>query len=224
MVDGVIGLDEDAGWVYFNSTRGSALERRVERVSLAGGAIETLSEPGGLHGASLSKDGKWLAMLSSSLGSPPSISLVATDGSARRTLYQSEVSAGGLGLAPPELRTFTAADGTTLYGALYRPEGDGPSPLLVAVYGGPHAQTVLDAWGLTVDLRAQYLAQQGFLVVKLDNRGMAGTRPGVSRLTCIDRWARSRWTTRRRPWSNWSQRDWWMRSGSASTAGRTGAT
>ena len=42
------------------------------------------------------------------------------------------------------------------------------------MYGGPHAQTVLDAWGLTVDLRAQYLAQQGYLVLKLDNRGMAG--------------------------------------------------
>ena len=33
---------------------------------------------------------------------------------------------------------------------------------------------MLDAWGLTVDLRAQYLAQQGYLVLKLDNRGMAG--------------------------------------------------
>ena len=174
MVDGVIGVDQEAGWVYFNSTRGSPLERRVERVSLSGGEIETLSEPGGLHGASLSRDGTWLAMLSSSLGSPPSISLLATDGSERRTLYQSELSAAALGLAPPELRTFTANDGTTLYGALYRPEGDGPHPLLAAVYGGPHAQTVVDAWGLTVDLRAQYLAQQGFLVIKLDNRGMAG--------------------------------------------------
>ena len=174
MVDGVIGVDEEAGWVYFNSTRGSPLERRVERVSLEGGKIETLSEPGGLHGASLSKDGKWLAMLSSSLSSPPSISLVATDGSRRRTLYQSEASAAELGLTPPELRTFAADDGTTLYGALYQPEDDGPHPLLVAVYGGPHAQTVVDAWGLTVDLRAQYLAQQGYLVLKLDNRGMAG--------------------------------------------------
>lgn len=174
MIDGTIGVDEDAGWVYFNSTRGSALERQVERVSLEGGEIETLSELGGLHGASLSKDGKWLAMLASSLGSPPSLALVATDGSERRTLYQSEASAPGLGLALPELRTFTAADGTTLYGALYRPDDEGPHPLLVAVYGGPHAQTVLDAWGLTVDLRAQYLAQQGFLVLKLDNRGMAG--------------------------------------------------
>ena len=68
--------------------------------------------PAACMGASLSKDGKWLAMVSSSLGSPPSIALVAADGSERRTLYQSEASALGLGLAPPELRTFTADDGT----------------------------------------------------------------------------------------------------------------
>ena len=150
------------------------MERRVERVSLDGGEIQTLSEPGGVHGASLSRDGRWLAMMSSSLGAAPNISLVATDGSVQRSLYESEASIGQLGLDAPELRTFSAADGTTLYGALYRPDSDGPHPLLVAVYGGPHAQTVLDAWGLTVDLRAQYLAQQGYLVLKLDNRGMAG--------------------------------------------------
>ncbi len=174
IVEGVIGVDQDTGRVYFTSTRGSPLERRVERVSLSGGEIETLSSPGGVHGASLSRDGKWLAMLDSSLNDPPSVSLVAADGSSRLLLHQSEIAARPLGIAPPELRTFSAADGTTLYGALYQPDGDGPHPLLVAVYGGPHAQTVLDAWGLTVDLRAQYLAQQGFLVLKLDNRGMAG--------------------------------------------------
>ena len=174
IADGVIGVDQDGGRVYFTSTRGSPLERRVERVSLSGGEIETLSPPGGVHGASLSRDGKWLAMLDSSLSDPPSVSLVAADGSSRTLLYQSEIAPAPLGIEPPELRTFSAADGTTLYGALYHPDGDGPHPLLVAVYGGPHAQTVLDAWGLTVDLRAQYLAQRGFLVLKLDNRGMAG--------------------------------------------------
>ena len=174
IVDGIIGVAEDLRWAYFSSTRRSPMERRVERVSLDGGEIETLSEPGGVHGAALSRDGKWLAMMSSSLAAPPSISLVATDGSTRRSLYESEVSINELGLEAPELRTFSAADGTTLYGALYRPDGEGPHPLLMAVYGGPHAQTVVDAWGLTVDLRAQYLAQQGYLVLKLDNRGMAG--------------------------------------------------
>lgn len=48
-------------------------------------------------------------------------------------------------------------------------------PLLVFVYGGPHAQMVRNAWDLTVDLRAQYLASLGFAVFKLDNRG-AGRR------------------------------------------------
>ena len=188
IVDGVIGVDEHeagGGWVYFTSTRGSPLERRVERVSLAGGWIETLSEPGGVHSAVLSPDGRWLVVQSSSLHSPPRLTLLATDGGERRTLYQSDVSLDALGLTPPRLRSFAASDGTTLYGAIYPPNDDQPdhdsdndsgklAPLLVAVYGGPHAQTVLDAWGLTVDLRAQYLAHRGFLVLKLDNRGMAG--------------------------------------------------
>ena len=174
IVDGVIGVDQEGGWVYFSSTRGSPLERRVERVPLSGGEIETLSPGGGVHSAALSPNGSWLAMLSSSLAEPPSISLLAADGSARRPLAQSSVSAERLGIRPPQLRTFRAANGATLYGALYQPETEGPHPLLVAVYGGPHAQTALDAWSLTVDLRAQYLAQQGFLVLKLDNRGMAG--------------------------------------------------
>ena len=44
--------------------------------------------------------------------------------------------------------------------------------MIVAVYGGPHAQMVADAWAVTVDLRAQFLAQPGFTVFKVDNRGV----------------------------------------------------
>ncbi len=66
--------------------------------------------------------------------------------------------------------------GVTLFGTVYRPPaifGDGPFPTIVSVYGGPHAQRVTNSWALTVDMRAQYLAGQGFLVFKLDNRGSA---------------------------------------------------
>ena len=45
--------------------------------------------------------------------------------------------------------------------------------LIVAVYGGPHVQAVQESWALTVDMRAQYLRQGGFAVLKLDNRGSA---------------------------------------------------
>ena len=178
MVTDLVGVDEARGLIYFGATRESPLQRHVYRVPLDGGDPERLTEAGGLQGGVLSRDGEWLATIGSSLERAPCVRVQRTDGSAATMLYeQPDVTAPSLGLAPPLLRTFRAADGSDLYGALYRPSessADGPAPLLVAVYGGPHAQTVLDAWGLTVDMRAQYLAQQGFLVLKLDNRGMAG--------------------------------------------------
>ena len=181
IVSDLIGVDEERRLVYFSATRDSPLQRRVYRVSLDGGASQPLTEPGGVQGAALSRDGRWMATMGSSLERPPWIAVQRVDepDARPRTLFeQPEIGAAALGLAPPRLRTFRAADGTELYGALYEPPDDarasGAPPLLLAVYGGPHAQTVADAWPLTVDLRAQYLAQQGYLVLKLDNRGMAG--------------------------------------------------
>ena len=182
IVSDLIGVDEERRLLYFSATRDSPLQRRVYRVSLDGGEPEPLTEPGGVQGGALSRDGRWLATMGSSLDRPPWIAVQRADqvNARPRTLFeQPEVGAAALGLTPPRLRTFRGADGTELYGALYEPSGgatpdEAPPPLLVAVYGGPHAQTVVDAWALTVDLRAQYLAQQGYLVLKLDNRGMAG--------------------------------------------------
>ena len=181
IVSDLIGVDEERRLLYFSATCDSPLQRRVYRVSLDGGEPEPLTEPGGVQGGALSRDGRWLATMGSSLERPPWIAVQRADqpDARPRTLFeQPEIGAAALGLIPPRLRTFRGADGTELYGALYEPSGgatpDEAPPLLVAVYGGPHAQTVVDAWALTVDLRAQYLAQQGYLVLKLDNRGMAG--------------------------------------------------
>jgi dipeptidyl-peptidase-4 len=81
-----------------------------------------------------------------------------------------------LGLQPPELVNLTSRDGAELHGAIYRPPahfGPGPYPTIVAVYGGPHVQTVSRSWAMTVNMRAQYLRRRGFLVWALDNRGSA---------------------------------------------------
>ena len=81
-----------------------------------------------------------------------------------------------LQLDPPELVSLQNRHGTTLYGALFRPRRAlRPRTLsnLVHVYGGPQAQSVVDAWSLTVNMRLQYLRSLGFLVFVLDNRGSA---------------------------------------------------
>jgi dipeptidyl-peptidase-4 len=81
-----------------------------------------------------------------------------------------------LGLRPPELVTLKNRVGVPLYGAIYHPPehlGARPYPTIVQVYGGPHAQLVTRGWSMTVAMRAQYLARQGFVVFVLDNRGSA---------------------------------------------------
>jgi dipeptidyl-peptidase-4 len=86
-------------------------------------------------------------------------------------------------LVAPELLSFPTTDGTeTLHAALYRPDprihGNGPYPLVCAVYGGPHVQRVHRSWSQCCDMRAQRLRSLGFCVVKCDNRGSA--RRGVA--------------------------------------------
>src|SRR5262249_3278953 len=66
--------------------------------------------------------------------------------------------------------------GVRLFGAYYAPKGVAPGvqvPLVVMVYGGPHAQTVTESWSMTADLTAQYLSARGLAVWKMDNRGAA---------------------------------------------------
>jgi dipeptidyl-peptidase-4 len=80
----------------------------------------------------------------------------------------------GLDLRSPEFITVPAADQSTLYASISKPRDFDPArtyPVLMYVYGGPGSQTVNDAWGGGRYLWHQLLAQSGYLVVSVDNRG-----------------------------------------------------
>ena len=87
------------------------------------------------------------------------------------------VEALGRVLSPPRFETFRSTDGAvTLQACLYLPDpsvhGDGPYPTVVSCYGGPHVQFVQNSWGrMAADLSSQMLRSEGFLVLKVDNRG-----------------------------------------------------
>lgn len=179
LVTEVNRVDEQNRTVYFTATKDSPLERHLYSVSLDGGEIARLTAEAGWHITGVSPDGSWLVDRYSSLENPVQVTLGRiTNGrtsTKAATLYETtDVSPTALGLKPPELVSFEAEDGTLLYGAIYHPANPAPAqpaPLIISVYGGPHAQRVQDNWELTVDMRAQYLAQQGFVVFKVDNRG-----------------------------------------------------
>ncbi len=172
-VDRVVGCHR--GWVYFLAGRDTPLHRHVYRVR-AGAAVEQLTDAPGMHTAVLAPSGDLFADLWDSRVHPPTLELSAASGAPAREVFCNDArEAEALQLQPPELFTVAAPDGATLYAAFYHPNHPVSSraPLIVSVYGGPHVQQVNDSWGLTVDLRAQYLAQHGYAVLKLDNRGSA---------------------------------------------------
>jgi dipeptidyl-peptidase 4 len=174
-VDRVVHVDEARRVVYFVAGRESPLERHLYAVSADGGEPTRLTDVPGMHAATFAQDGSAWVVTSENRSRPPSVQVHRQGNVLPRVLHAPEPTREDWShLPPPELVQVPARDGTILHGALYRPRtGSGPFPTVVSVYGGPHVQQVSDSWGLTVDLRAQYLAEHGFLVFKLDNRGSA---------------------------------------------------
>jgi dipeptidyl-peptidase-4 len=130
-----------------------------------------------MHAAVFAPDhGRYVESFTS-METPPALTLRSTGGAEiRRVFAVEDPEIERLELRPPEIVSLTARDGETLFGAVYRPpaiESGRRYPVLVEVYGGPHVQLVNYSWAQTVDLRAQYLARQGFVVFKLDGRGSA---------------------------------------------------
>ena len=171
-VNGVLGVDEKRGWVVYTSTEASALERQLYEVDFAGNR-KRLSVERGTHTVSVSPTTAFYMDDFSGLTDLPGSTIHRGDGSALRTFRQIEPNE--YEILPTEIMSVTAPDGTVLYGRLIRPAGFEQGkryPVVVVVYGGPGVQTVHNSWqGLSWE---QVLAQKGFLVWQLDNRGSMG--------------------------------------------------
>jgi len=162
-VDSVAGFDPKGRRVAFTAAN-PATECHVFIVGLDGGEPVRLTKEPGVHQAVFSRDFASWVEIHDSRTHPLSVRLRNPD---REVQAPAKVD---LPLATPEIFAFRSRDGADLFGMLYKP-AKLPAPLVVQVYGGPHVQTALDTWLATVELRAQYLASQGFLVMRVDNRG-----------------------------------------------------
>ncbi len=190
-VDQLEAVDEDRGLVYFTGTKDGPTERHLYSVPLEGGEIERITTEPGTHAVVVGERSGLYFDRHGALGTPPVARVCSTDdGSVRATLHdRRDPRIDALGLVPPELVTISADDGTELHGLVYRPELASavppvlaaPPPLVVHVYGGPHAQLAVNDWGPTVNLRAQALRRLGFTVLVLDNRGSARRGLGFER-------------------------------------------
>lgn len=179
MVDSVIGVDARRGLVYFTATEENVRRRPVYRVGLDGNGFTKLTQTRGTHSGELSEDGRSLLDTVSKVAAPAAVSLLDVGGAAGREVRvvdRPESRLAEFELAETQEVEVAAEDGAKLVARLVKPAAFDPRrkyPVVVFVYGGPHAQVVRDQWGAT-QLLDHLLASRGFLVWSLDNRGSWG--------------------------------------------------
>mgnify|MGYP002712996918 CR=1 FL=1 len=177
-VDSIEGIDQKNEQLYFSATRDSPLERHLYVVGFDGGEPRRITREPGTHTVTLAHSFTRFIDEFNSLSQAPTINLCALNGGRliRPIFTSNDPRLETLDLPTPQIVTLNSRDGIELFGTIYRPPasfGAGPFPTIVCVYGGPHAQLVVNGWRDTINMRAQFLAQQGYLVFMLDNRGSA---------------------------------------------------
>ncbi len=188
-------IDEAHKWLYFTASPDNPTQRSLYRVSLDGGKPERLSpvnQPG-WHTYEVSPDATWAVHRYSKFTTPPVVELIRlADHSVVRVLSDNAKLREKLDkLDRPSVEFFRVDNGSGLLldGWCLKPPSFDPSkkyPLMFHVYGEPHGQTVRDAWQGPRGLWHWMLAQQGYLVASVDNRGTNSPR-GREWRKCVHR-------------------------------------
>jgi dipeptidyl-peptidase 4 len=229
----VVGVDSTRGWIYYTASPENATQLYLYRSRLDGkGQAERVtprSQPG-YHLYQISADGRWAVHSYSSFGVPPVTDLISLpEHRVVRTLVENrklEAEVARLRRGPTGFVKVAADSGLQLDGWIIKPpdfDSTKRYPLFYLVYGEPAAQTALDRW--TGDyLWHLLLAQQGYVVASLDNRGTPAPRGRAFRkaiyqkvgiVNAGDQAAAAR-TMRRWPWVDTSRVAVWGWSGGGS--------
>ena len=169
----IIGANPTGTEIYFKATGENPTNMLVYKVDLKGKQT-LITKDEGVHAVSISTDGNWFFDEYSN-HSTPSKSLVYDKKLKATTLLESKNKYEGYQIGTADIKTIKAADGTTdLYTRLIKPSNFDPNkkyPVMVYVYGGPHAQMITNSFLDGANLWMYWMAEQGYLVFTVDNRG-----------------------------------------------------
>ncbi|MEX1186074.1 MAG: S9 family peptidase [Gemmatimonadaceae bacterium] len=227
-VTNIVGLDETRGELYVQQAAPTPTQRHIFRYALRAGRGQQITSARGWHSMNLAPNSRYAVMTHSDINTPAVARLVEVPSLRTvRTLVTNDTlrtRVARLGLSRVTFLRIPSADGATMLDA-YRivpPQFDSTRkhPVLMYVYGGPASPTVGDAWGSSRFLWHQMLAQKGYVVVSVDNRGAAMrgrnfrkmTQYRVGTLESDDQIAAARWIGRQ-SWGDASRIGIWGWSG-----------
>ena len=183
VVKSVYGVDDVTGDVYFAANPTGATEQQV-MVAHQNGKIETLSQKAGVNNAIFSTNFKYFINIWSDLDNPLQYTICQNNGKVLQTLIDNQELKNRMAkfdLGKKEMFQFKTSEGVTLNGWMVKPADFNPSkqyPVIMYQYGGPGNQQVLNQWGIGMSgngaILEQYLCQQGYICVCVDNRGTGG--------------------------------------------------
>ncbi len=181
IVEEVLAVDEEKGEILFNGTLDGPLERHLYAVSYRDpGPPRRITKQRGWHSCTVDDTNTFFIDTWSDTDHPPQVSLRHADGTLVKELYPNRLDANhayapfAAHHLPTEFGTLKAEDGQTLHYGLIKPahfDSSKKYPVMIYTYGGPGGQMVRNRWGRTSDLFKQWMAQRGYVVFMLDNRG-----------------------------------------------------
>ena len=179
-VASVCAVDEKNQWIYYLSNESGTLNRDLYRIGFNGKGKKMLTDGKGWNTPTFNGNATYYRNVHSDLNTPPVYTLHKADGKQLSVMEDNQLYRQRMqeyGFATRELIEVPLAD-VTLNGWMLKPRNFDPNkkyPLLMYVYGGPGSQEVSNSFARSMDFAwYQLLAQKGYIVVCVDNRGTAG--------------------------------------------------
>ena len=175
VVEDLVGVNEDEGLIYFTATKKDVRERQLYQVKYDGSNLTQITRKTGTHQLKMSNDATYYIDEYSTILSPKHITLHDESGKLIRAIDTSaHLDTSKFNLHRPRFFAFSDDSGNVFYAKMLLPANFNPSkkyPVIVYVYGGPHAQEVTFNYGGRRALWNQMMAQKGYIIFSMDNRG-----------------------------------------------------
>jgi len=170
------GFDPKGTTAFFMCTKNNPLGDFMYSVDLRSLELTEITKVPGSHTAQLSDDAKYILDTYSSLTVPSRTELLDNRGTLIRVIQQSPDPLGDYALGETMVFPIPNSESIDLFCRLIKPVGFDSTkryPVFIYVYGGPHSQLVTNSWLGAGGFFLNYIAQQGYVVFTLDNRGTA---------------------------------------------------
>jgi len=190
-VSTLYGVDEKRGLVYFQSTEELPMKRQVYTVNLDGKNKKTLAATLGTNSANFSSTYDYYVLTHSNINTPPTYTVYDQAGKQVRVVEDNKALKSKISefrVTNAEFFKFKTSENVELNGWMTKPTGFKENrryPVLMFVYGGPGSQKVVDAYTSGNYWWFEMLAQQGYVVACVDNRGTGGRGEEFKKMTYL---------------------------------------